>query len=64
MRLALAAFASLMAVATPASACPSCEVGERARALVWSDGFRTKLGVAALPFLVIGAICLRVEKMR
>jgi hypothetical protein len=44
-----------------AAACPSCEPGRQARSEVWNEDFGTNLLVAALPFLVIAGICLRVE---
>jgi hypothetical protein len=50
-----------VSIATPAGACPNCVVGREARARVWSDAFAPRLAVAVLPFLLIGAICLRVE---
>lgn len=42
--------------------CPSCPAGREARSEVWNDQFGAHLVAALLPFLVIGAICARVEK--
>ena len=46
-----------LVTAAPASACPSCPVGQQARSQVWNEGFGYNLFVAALPFLVIGLVC-------
>lgn len=48
-------------LATPAAACPNCAVGRQAKLEVWNDDLARNLFVAFLPFLVIGAICVRVE---
>lgn len=50
-----------LAVAAPASACPDCAVGQQARSEVWNEHFGPNLFVALLPFLFIGAICVRAE---
>jgi hypothetical protein len=61
--IALALLASVP-VAFPAHACPDCAAGRQARHEVWSDDFGFNLVVALLPFLVIGAICVWVERSR
>ena len=43
---------------TPAAACPSCEIGKRARALVFIDGAFLHLVAVVLPFVVIAAVSL------
>jgi len=55
------AFAAALAAAAPAEACPDCAAGRRARSEVFREGFGANLLVALLPFLTIGAICVRVE---
>ena len=60
--IALTIFATTLLV-TPLEACPSCATGRQARSEVWDDEFALHLLFAALPFLVIGAICVRVEAM-
>ena len=50
-------------LAGPLAACPSCDTGRQARSDVWNDDFAQHLLFAALPFLVIGAICVHVERM-
>ena len=47
----------------PATACPNCAVGQQARSEVWNDDFGKNLLVALLPFLVIGALCVRAERI-
>jgi hypothetical protein len=47
----------------PAEACPSCPVGRQARSEVWNCDFEQNLFYALLPFLVIGAVCLGVERI-
>jgi hypothetical protein len=61
--LLLGAAVAIMA-AQPAYACPSCATGVQARAEVWDDEFEWNLFTALIPFLVIGAICLRAERVR
>jgi hypothetical protein len=41
--------------------CPDCLVGSQARAQFLNDDLGFNLAAILLPFLVIGAICLRVE---
>jgi len=55
------AVCATVAVAPAALACPDCAVGRQARTEVWNDDFAFNLFVALLPFLMIGAVCLRVE---
>lgn len=57
--LAVAALALLQPAV--AEACPSCAEGIQARGEVYRDDFAFNLGVAVLPFLLIGAICARAE---
>jgi hypothetical protein len=64
--LARAAVVALPVIATsllaaPLQACPSCPTSREARSQVWSHDFALNLLFTALPFLVIGAICVRVE---
>lgn len=47
----------------PAAACPYCVEGRQARSEVLSEGFAFNLAACALPFLVIGAVCARAEKI-
>jgi hypothetical protein len=44
-----------------AHACPNCAAGVQARREVWGEDFAFHLLVALLPFLIIGAICVRLE---
>jgi hypothetical protein len=53
--------ASALLLTRTASACPNCALGRQARADVWSYDFTWNLAVALLPFLVVGAICSRLE---
>jgi hypothetical protein len=46
-----------------AQACPDCSEGREARRQVWRDDFSSNFAVALLPFLIIGAICVRVDAM-
>ena len=55
------ALAGTLAIQTPAEACPNCAVGRQARTEVFRESFGFNLFVALLPFLMIGAICLRAE---
>jgi hypothetical protein len=48
-------------VARASATCPDCAPGRQARSEVWSDDFPFYLGVAALPFLLIGGVCLGAE---
>jgi hypothetical protein len=43
--------------------CPNCQVGIEARAQFSSDGFGFNLGAVLLPFLIVGAICLSIERL-
>ena len=56
-----ATVAGALAAAAPALACPSCPEGQKARSEVWNDDFATNLAVAALPFIVIGAVAARAD---
>ena len=55
-RLAYFALPLLAFHATAAAACPSCPLGERVRCAVLGDGLLENIGVAVLPFLVIGVL--------
>jgi hypothetical protein len=58
---AATALAALLAMATPAAACPSCATGQQARSEVLAGDFGIHLLEMALPFLVIGALCVPVD---
>jgi hypothetical protein len=45
-----------------AAACPSCPVGRAARQQVCEDGFSLRLLAVVLPFLVMGAVSVWVER--
>jgi hypothetical protein len=45
--------------AAAAHACPNCPTAEQARRQVWRDRFADNLAAAALPFVIIGAVCAR-----
>jgi hypothetical protein len=51
-------------LAPSAGACPSCAEGLRAREAVAQNDFGRNLATAALPFLIIGAVCARVHRIR
>lgn len=53
MRLILIGVAATLAAARVALACPSCEAGRAARAMVVSDAFWLHLWALALPFVVV-----------
>jgi hypothetical protein len=59
----LLALTAAVAFASPARACPDCAAGQQARREVWRDDFAFYLSVAVLPFLLIGAVCARIEAM-
>jgi hypothetical protein len=59
--VAAAVLAGGLALPSSAGACPSCPIGNQARSEVWNQDFGFNVFVALLPFLVIGAICARVE---
>jgi hypothetical protein len=61
--LAVAVSSALVAmtITLSATACPNCAVGKQARSAVWSDDFGFHLALAAIPFIVIGALCLCAE---
>lgn len=52
---------ALVLVAGTAAACPGCPVGAQARRELWQQDFAYHLAIVIAPFLVIGAICLRLE---
>jgi hypothetical protein len=54
---------AVLATTRSAQACPSCAIGVQARAEVWNDAFESRLVVALLPFLIIGAICFGAERI-
>jgi len=58
-----AVLVAVLTCSAPALACPSCAPGLQARAEVWSDGFLRNLATAALPFVVVGAVCARLQKV-
>jgi len=65
-RASLIAFAAVVglastALAPVARACPKCAEGRQARSEVWRDHFGENLASALLPFLIIGAVCLRAD---
>jgi hypothetical protein len=49
-------------LAAPAQGCPDCALGREARREAWADDFALELLATALPFVVIGAVCVRVER--
>jgi hypothetical protein len=58
----LAAFVILAVTgARPARGCPDCVVAREARAQVYGEDFVHRLALAALPFLLVGAIALRAD---
>jgi hypothetical protein len=62
--MAFAAVAlTLSSTMAPAEACPKCAPGVEARRQVWTEDFGRNLAVALLPFVIIGAICVRVERI-
>lgn len=61
--LVLLALGAALAPA-PAHACPNCAVGREARAEFFGDDFLRNLATAALPFVIIGAVCARVQRVR
>jgi hypothetical protein len=69
-RLRRAAFASVLAtafalvalaIAPSAAACPDCALGRQMRSELWHDQFLYNFTLAALPFLLIGALCVCAE---
>lgn len=54
---------ALIAIARSASACPSCPSALVTRAQIFDEGFFRNLAVAVLPFLLIGAVCVRVQEI-
>lgn len=65
-RRALAALLIAIAVACfapPARACPGCEAARVARSEIFGAGFFRNLAVAVLPFVIIGAVCLRLQNL-
>ena len=52
-----------LTIAPEAAACPNCAVGKQARSEVWNGEFGFNLAVVALPFLLIGGLCLRVDSL-
>lgn len=53
--------AVLTGSASLAHACPNCAVGRATRSRVWSDDFLLYLTLSALPFVLIGALCIGIE---
>jgi hypothetical protein len=60
---ALLIAAALACFAPSARACPGCEAASLARSEIFADGFLRNLAVALLPFVIIGAVCLRVQNL-
>jgi hypothetical protein len=54
---------ALALLAPPALACPGCAAGVAARAEVLADDFVRNLAIAVLPFVIIGAVCMRAEEV-
>ncbi len=48
--------------AVQASACPDCPEAREARHLVWTQGFGFNLFVTTLPFVVVAAVILAIER--
>ena len=61
--VAVLSMGATLSLAAPAAACPNCAVGRQARNEVWSDDFGRNMVVALLPFIVIGAICVRADRV-
>ena len=53
--------ATVVALSGPAAACPRCAEGMLARAAVLREDFGRNFAFSVLPFLIIGAVCARVE---
>jgi hypothetical protein len=62
LRLAMALLASL-AFAWPVRACPKCAAGRDARAQIWTDDFGINLFLALVPFLIVGAVSARANRI-
>jgi hypothetical protein len=69
-RLRRAAIASVLAtafalfafaIAPSAAACPDCALGRQVRSELWHDHFLYNFTLAALPFLLVGAVCVCAE---
>jgi hypothetical protein len=60
---ALLIAAAVTCSARPASACPGCAAASAARAEIFGEAFFRNLAVAALPFVIIGAVCARVQRL-
>jgi hypothetical protein len=43
--------------------CPNCPVSVQARARFFDDDFGFNLAALLLPFLIVGAVCLRIEAL-
>lgn len=50
-------------VSTPSLACPSCPVGQTARKQVFEQDFATNAAAGVLPFLVVGLVAKRAERI-
>ncbi|MFZ5893895.1 MAG: hypothetical protein ACOY0T_22730 [Myxococcota bacterium] len=61
-RIAASVASLTLVVAAPAAACPSCALATEVRTRFWADDFGYHLAVAALPFLLILAVCWRLER--
>jgi hypothetical protein len=55
--------AALACFAPSARACPGCEAASLARSEIFGAGFFRNLAVALLPFVIIGAVCVRVQNL-
>jgi hypothetical protein len=58
-----AAAAIVLANAGDAGACPRCATGQEARRAVWRDEFVDHFAVTLTPFLIIGAISARLNRL-
>lgn len=61
--LSLALFAAGLLVSKPSIACPNCPVGRAARQEVFGSDFGSNLLVALAPFLVVGLVARRAERI-
>lgn len=62
-RVAVTSLVFVIITAVPAAACPDCAEGRQARADVYGADFTRQLMILLVPFLLIGAVCSRVERI-
>lgn len=62
-RLTVTSLVFVIITAAPAAACPDCAEGRQARADVYGADFTRQLMILLVPFLLIGAVCSRVERI-